>query len=306
MIIVRTPFRVSFAGGGSDLANYYEKYGGAVLSTAINKYNYLCMHPYFFKDGYFLKYSQTELVDDVNDIKHNIIREVFKLYNIRGVDLNSSADIPSGTGLSSSSAFTAGLIHLCNAYNETYMTKEEIAEQACHVEIDLLNEPIGKQDQYACACGGLNFIEFEKSGKVNLEKVYLTTEGYERLENNLLLFYTGQTRAAGNILKEQKKTPPTTRRKSKICIKWFSWPGICGKNFSATTLMPWAKFCAATGNSNGNWPAASPTILSTAAMNWPSRPEPKAANCSAPAAEALCCFTSRNKTTSAYATLSRI
>ena len=140
MIIVRTPFRVSFAGGGSDLANYYEKYGGAVLSTAINKYSYLCMHPYFFKDGYFLKYSQTELVDDVNDIKHNIIREVFKLYNIRGVDLNSSADIPSGTGLSSSSAFTAGLIHLCNAYNETYMTKEEIAEQACHVEIDLLNE----------------------------------------------------------------------------------------------------------------------------------------------------------------------
>ena len=176
MIIVRTPFRVSFAGGGSDLANYYEKYGGAVLSTAINKYSYLCMHPYFFKDGYFLKYSQTELVDNVNDIKHNIIREVFKLYNIRGVDLNSSADIPSGTGLSSSSAFTAGLIHLCNAYNETYMTKEEIAEQACHVEINLLNEPIGKQDQYACACGGLNFIEFEKSGKVNLEKVYLTTE----------------------------------------------------------------------------------------------------------------------------------
>lgn len=147
-------------------------------------------------------------------IKHNIIREVFKLYNIRGVDLNSSADIPSGTGLSSSSAFTAGLIHLCNAYNETYMTKEEIAEQACHVEIDLLNEPIGKQDQYACACGGLNFIEFEKSGKVNLEKVYLTTEGYERLENNLLLFYTGQTRAAGDILKEQKKN--TTDDKKKI------------------------------------------------------------------------------------------
>lgn len=214
MIIVRTPFRVSFAGGGSDLANYYEKYGGAVLSTAINKYSYLCMHPYFFKDGYFLKYSQTELVDNVNDIKHNIIREVFKLYNIRGVDLNSSADIPSGTGLSSSSAFTAGLIHLCNAYNETYMTKEEIAEQACHVEINLLNEPIGKQDQYACACGDLNFIEFEKSGKVNLEKVYLTTEGYERLENNLLLFYTGQTRAAGDILKEQKKN--TTDDKKKI------------------------------------------------------------------------------------------
>lgn len=280
MIIVRTPFRVSFAGGGSDLANYYEKYGGAVLSTAINKYSYLCMHPYFFKDGYFLKYSQTELVDNVNDIKHNIIREVFKLYNIRGVDLNSSADIPSGTGLSSSSAFTAGLIHLCNAYNETYMTKEEIAEQACHVEINLLNEPIGKQDQYACACGGLNFIEFEKSGKVNLEKVYLTTEGYERLENNLLLFYTGQTRAAGDILKEQKKNTTDDKKKIENLHKMVQLARDLREELLRNNLTPWAKFCAATGNSNGNWPAAFPTILSTAAMNWPSRPEPKAANCS--------------------------
>lgn len=213
MIITRTPFRVSFAGGGSDLSSYYEKFGGAVLSTAINKYVYLSMHPYFFKDGYFLKYSDVEHAEKVDEIKHNIIREVFKIYNIKGVDLNSSADIPSGTGLSSSSAFTAGLINTCNAYNETYMSKEDIAEQACHVEIDLLGEPIGKQDQYACACGGLNFIEFEKSGKVNVEKVYLTTEGYERLENNLLLFYTGQTRAAGSILSEQKKNTSTDEQK---------------------------------------------------------------------------------------------
>lgn len=107
MIITRTPFRISFAGGGSDLANYYEKFGGAVLSTAINKYVYLSMHPYFFKDGYFLKYSQVEDVHNVDEIKHRIIREVFKLYDIRGVDFNSSADIPSGTGLASSSAFAA-------------------------------------------------------------------------------------------------------------------------------------------------------------------------------------------------------
>ncbi len=205
MIITRTPFRISFAGGGSDLANYYAKFGGAVLSTAIDKYVYLSMHPYFFKDGYFLKYKEVEDVHSVDEIKHRIIREVFKLYNIKGVDFNSSADIPSGTGLASSSAFTAGLITLCNAYNETYLSKEEVAEQACHVEIDLLNEPIGKQDQYACACGGLNFIEFEKNGRVNIEKVFLTTDGYKRLENNLMMFYTGQTRAAGDILKEQKK-----------------------------------------------------------------------------------------------------
>ena len=213
MIIARTPFRISFAGGGSDLANYYEKFGGAVISTAIDKYIYLSMHPYFFKDGYFLKYSQVEDVHDINDIKHRIIKEVFKLYNVRGVDFNSSADIPSGTGLASSSAFTAGLINLCNAYNETYMNKEDIAEQACHVEIDLLGEPIGKQDQYACACGGLNFITFETSGKVNVEKVFLTTAGYKRLENNLLMFYTGQTRAAGDILKEQKKNTTDDRKK---------------------------------------------------------------------------------------------
>ncbi len=214
MIITRTPFRISFAGGGSDLANYYEKFGGAVLSTAIDKYVYLSMHPYFFKDGYFLKYKEVEDVHNVEEIKHRIIREVFKLYNIKGVDFNSSADIPSGTGLASSSAFTSGLITLCNAYNETYLSKEEVAEQACHVEIDLLKEPIGKQDQYACACGGLNFIEFEKNGRVNVEKVFLTTEGYKRLENNLMMFYTGQTRAAGDILKEQKKN--TTDDVAKI------------------------------------------------------------------------------------------
>lgn len=151
---------------------------------------------------------------NVDEIKHRIIREVFKLYDIRGVDFNSSADIPSGTGLASSSAFAAGLINLCNAYNETYLNKEEIAEQACRVEIELLKEPIGKQDQYACACGGLNFIEFETSGRVNVDKVFLTTDGYKRLEDNLMMFYTGQTRAAGDILKEQKKN--TTDNAAKI------------------------------------------------------------------------------------------
>lgn len=213
MIITRTPFRVSFAGGGSDLAAYYERFGGAVVSTAIDKYVYISMHPYFFKNGYFLKYSNVEDTDSVHNIQHPIIREVFKLYNISGVDMNSSADIPAGTGLSSSSAFASGLINACNAWNETYMTKEDIAEQACHVEIDLLGEPIGKQDQYACACGGLNFIEFEKNGHVNVEKLLLTNDGYNRLEKNLLLFYTGKTRSSGSILTEQRKNTSTDEAK---------------------------------------------------------------------------------------------
>jgi len=214
MIITRTPFRISFAGGGSDLKNYYEKFGGSVLSVSINKYLYLSMHPYFDENGYLLKYSKTENVKNVDDIQHPIIRTLFKKYDIKGVDFNSSADIPSGTGLASSSAFTAGLINLCNAYTDKYMNKTDIAELACKVEIEELKEPIGKQDQYACACGGLNFIEFYKDGVVDVEKLYLQSAAYHCLEKNLLMFYTGATRSAGSILAEQKKN--TTNDKAKI------------------------------------------------------------------------------------------
>jgi len=205
MIITKTPFRISFAGGGSDLAAYYEKYGGAVVSTAIDKYIYLSMHPYFFENGYLLKYSKTENKNKIDEIEHPIIREVFKNYDIRGVDFNSSSDIPAGTGLGSSSAFTSGLIQLCNAYKESYKTKEEIAAEACNIEIEKLKEPIGKQDQYACACGGLNYLEFEPSGNVIVERLFLPYEGYKRFMGNLMLFYTGKTHSAGDILVEQKK-----------------------------------------------------------------------------------------------------
>ena len=214
MIITRTPFRISFAGGGSDLRNYYEKFGGSVVSVSINKYIYLSMHPYFEEYEYLLKYSKTEQAKSLEEIQHPIIRTVFKDYGIRGVDFNSSADIPSGTGLASSSAFTVGLINLCNAYTDQYMNKEVIAEKACKVEIEDLKEPIGKQDQYACACGGLNFIEFYKDGVVDVEKLYLQSDAYHVLEKNLLMFYTGKTRSAGSILAEQKKN--TTNDEAKI------------------------------------------------------------------------------------------
>ena len=214
MIITRTPFRISFAGGGSDLANYYEKYGGSVLSVSINKYIYLSMHPYFEDNAYLLKYSKTEHANSIEEIQHPIIKTVFDKYGIVGVDFNSSADIPSGTGLASSSAFTVGLINLCNAYTDKYMNKQDIAELACKVEIEDLKEPIGKQDQYACACGGLNFIEFYKDGVVDVEKLYLQSDTYHVLEKNLLMFYTGKTRAAGSILAEQKKN--TTDDEAKI------------------------------------------------------------------------------------------
>ncbi|MBN1183735.1 MAG: GHMP kinase [Bacteroidales bacterium] len=214
MIITKTPFRISFAGGGSDIRTYYRHNGGAVLSTSINKYMYLSIHPYFFRDGYFLKYSKTEKVDSVEDIQHKIIKQIFKMYNIKGVDFNSSADIPAQTGLASSSAFTVGMITLCNAYVEKYMSKEETANLACTIEIEKLHEPIGKQDQYACACGGLNYIEFNPDESVYVEKLYLNHKRYEQLQKNLLLFYTGYNRSASEILSAQ--TENILRSKNKF------------------------------------------------------------------------------------------
>jgi len=213
MIITRTPFRVSFAGGGSDLKEYYLKYGGSVLSVSINKYVYLSMHPYFNSKQFFLKYSENELVDNIGDIKHKIIRQVLDDYKIKGIDFNSSADIPSGTGLGSSSAFTSGLTTLCNAYSGIYMNNEDIASYACDVEINKLGEPIGKQDQYACSVGGLNFIKFNQDNTVLIEKILLKPDKLYELENNLLMFYLGSTRSASKILSEQRKNTIDNQQK---------------------------------------------------------------------------------------------
>jgi D-glycero-alpha-D-manno-heptose-7-phosphate kinase len=214
MIITRTPFRISFCGGGSDLKEYYLKYGGAVLSAGINKYVFLSLHPFFYGNKYFLKYSKSELVDNIDQIQHRIIRQIFKDYGINGVDFNSSADIPSGTGLGSSSAFTVGLINLCNAYVGKYMNKEEVARYACEIEIEKLGEPIGKQDQFICAIGGLNYISFHRDDSVTVEKIYLDPDRCTYLEKNMLMFYTGVTRSASQILQEQKHN--TSLDKAKV------------------------------------------------------------------------------------------
>lgn len=205
MVISKTPFRISFVGGGSDLPSYFLKYGGAVLSTSIDKYIYLSMHGYFKDDKYFLKYSKNELVNEIDEIRHPIIREVFRHFDIWGVDFNSSADLPSGTGMGSSSAFTSGLINLCCAYKGVYMSRESIADLACKIEIEVLNEPIGKQDQFACSVGGLNFIEFNQDNTVNVERIHLDIERSKKMSKNLLLFYLGNTRSASTVLSEQKK-----------------------------------------------------------------------------------------------------
>jgi D-glycero-alpha-D-manno-heptose-7-phosphate kinase len=213
MIISRTPFRISFAGGGTDLRAVYSQEPGMVLSTSINKYMFISIHPYFFPEKTLIKYSRTELVEAITDIQHPIVREVLEEFGVSGVDINSVADIPSGTGLGSSSSFTVGLILAVAVYAERYASKEYLADFASTIEIDRLNEPIGKQDQYAAAYGGLNFITFYPDERVTVEKVNIAPQYLRQLEDNLLLFYTGDTRSAKDILSEQKKNSESGKKK---------------------------------------------------------------------------------------------
>ncbi len=203
MIITRAPFRVSFCGGGSDLPTFYEKYGGCVLSTSIRKYMYLTIHNYFHKDQIVLKYSKTEIVKDYDSIEHKYFKQCLKDFGIMGVEISSMADIPSGTGLGSSSSFTVALLHLLHTYKGEYVSKYKLAKDACEVEIDKLGEPIGKQDQFAAAFGGLKFYEFLPGGFVNVEPIIMSRDSYETLENNILMFYLGGVHSASAILKEQ-------------------------------------------------------------------------------------------------------
>jgi D-glycero-alpha-D-manno-heptose-7-phosphate kinase len=206
MIISRTPFRISFTGGGSDLPSFYRKELGAVVSTSIDKYMYIALHPFFDKNKIQLKYSKTELVDSISNIKHPIFREVLSLYNLKGVDLNSIADIPSGTGLGSSSSFTVGLLNVINAYLSKAISLERLAELACEVEINKVGSPIGKQDQYAAACGGLNFITFYGDETVNVEKIIMKPEKKKELQDSLIMIHIGGEHSANEILKEQQVT----------------------------------------------------------------------------------------------------
>ena len=159
MIITKTPFRISFVGGGSDLESFYKYSPGAVLSTSINKYMYISSHNFFDKDQIRVKYSKTETVGNVDELTHPIIKEVLKQFHICGaLEISSNADVPSGTGLGSSSSFTVGLLHNMYVRAGRYVTKEQLADEACDIEIKQLKEPIGKQDQYGAACGNINYI----------------------------------------------------------------------------------------------------------------------------------------------------
>ena len=205
MILTRTPLRVSFCGGGSDIGSFYTKHGGCVVSTTIDKYVYLSLQKMFNAEYTLLKYSASENVSSIDQIKHPIFRESLKKYGLESLELTSMADVPAGTGLGSSSSFTVGLTNLLRTYVGQSSSSKELAEEACDMEINRLNEPIGKQDQYAAAYGGLNMYRFEKDGSVEVSPVRLSDSKKKELNDNLIMFYTGKSRSASQVLEEQKK-----------------------------------------------------------------------------------------------------
>jgi D-glycero-alpha-D-manno-heptose-7-phosphate kinase len=205
MILAKTPFRVSFAGGGSDLPEFYRRKAGAVVSCTIDKAMYIAIHPYFH-EKIRIKYSRTEDVSTVAEIAHPIVRECLNLVGIeRGMEIASFADVPAGTGMGSSSAFTVGMLHALYARAGKSPSAAQLASTACEIEIERVKAPIGKQDQYAAAFGGLNFIRFNENGTVDVEPIQCRAETREALSNRLMLFYIGQEREASSILAEQSR-----------------------------------------------------------------------------------------------------
>jgi len=204
LIIARSPLRISLGGGGTDLPSYYREHEGFLIAAAIDKYVYVTINRPF-NEGIYLKYSEIEQVKTVDEVSHNIIREALKLENLNTpqVEISSIADLPSGTGLGSSGSFTTALLKALYAYRHRHINPEELAELACAIEIDRLKEPIGKQDQYIASVGGITCFAFHKDNSVTFAPLKISRETFHKLEDNLLLFFTGFSRSASEILKDQ-------------------------------------------------------------------------------------------------------
>lgn len=214
MIIIRSPLRISFAGGGTDMRDYYKRDFGAVCSMAINKYVYVTINDLaaYFPHRIRVAYSQTELVQDCASIKHPIVREALSSMKFSGgIDINVMADVPAGTGMGSSSTFTVSLLHALHAFRNRLVAKEQLAREAAQLEIDILKEPIGKQDQYAAAFGGINLFRFHQNEQVSVSPIPMSLEARETLMNRLLLFYLGGNRNASQILKSQTDNAEANR-----------------------------------------------------------------------------------------------
>ena len=205
MIVSRTPLRLPLGGGGTDLPSYYSKHGGSLLSVAINKYVYVIVNRNF-DSGIKAVYRKVENASSPDEIEHPIVREALKLNGIAGgIEIFTMADAPGNTGLGSSSSFCVGLLNCLYAYNRKHVSPQVLADEACRIEIDLLKEPIGKQDQYMAAFGGLTRLDIDREGKVEVSSPMLTESTFESLENNLLMFYTGYQRSASDVLRDQNE-----------------------------------------------------------------------------------------------------
>jgi D-glycero-alpha-D-manno-heptose-7-phosphate kinase len=204
MIITRSPLRLSLGGGGTDLPSYYREHGGFLIAAAIDKYVYITVHQTFITD-LIIKYSSMERVSSVDAIQHPIVREAFKMVEIHetNLEITSMADIPAGTGLGSSGSFTTALLKALHTYRKNIVHPSELAAQACNIEMDKLGEPIGKQDQYIAAFGGITCFSFNPDGTVEAQPLKMDEEVQHNLEDNLLLFFTGFTRSASQILQDQ-------------------------------------------------------------------------------------------------------
>ncbi|MFB3892147.1 MAG: galactokinase [Phycisphaerae bacterium] len=204
MIITRSPLRITLGGGGTDLPSYYREHSGFLMAAAIDKYVYITLHKTFVPD-LIIKYSQMERVMSVDDVQHPIIREAMKLVGVpgAGLEITSMADIPAGTGLGSSGSFTTALLKALHALKKNLVHPRDLAEQACRIEIDILKEPVGKQDQYISAFGGLTCFRFLPNDQVEAWPLDIQQETVHNLEDNLLLFFTGYSRSASSVLAEQ-------------------------------------------------------------------------------------------------------
>lgn len=204
MIITRTPFRVTLGGGGTDLPSFYQEHGGFVLAVGIDKYMFINVNTPVIDDKVRVRYTKSEMVDHVDEVQHTLAREAMKAFALlKGIEIVSLADIPAGTGLGSSSCYLVGLLNALHALTQKPIPPQDLAEEACHIELGILNKSIGKQDQYMAAFGGLTALTIDRQGAVQVERLPLNPELIETLESNLLLFYTHETRDATSILSSQ-------------------------------------------------------------------------------------------------------
>lgn len=237
MIISRTPLRVSFVGGGSDIGWFYKDAPGAVVSTAISKYIYITVNKKF-DNKVRASYSKTEIVDTARELKHELIRESLKMVGIDGgIEVTSISDIPSrGTGLGSSSSYTVGVLNALYAYIGQHVTAERLAREACQIEIDILGKPIGKQDQYIAAFGGFQYIQFNPDETVYVDPIICLSEKKRKLERDLLMLYTGLTRSSDKVLKGQRKSVLGDKKKKVIMSRMVALARQMGEILNSNNI----------------------------------------------------------------------